>query len=214
MGERKVRNKYYPADFDPSKVRQRRRPANSHIKVRAMLPMTLRCAACGEYPSRGKKFNARKEDAVEEPYLGVIQVYRFYIRCPMCAAEIALKTDPASSGYAVESGAASCGERQEAATLEDRAREGRCEMDADAALEEARSLGARRAGVTPEQLLESLSREVREELEQAADEELVKSVTFHATTGHHVKRIEEGDDEDFFEACLAKSRAQKQQRAT
>jgi hypothetical protein len=138
---------YYPADFDPSKVPQRRRPADSQI----MLPMTIRCAACGAYLGRGKKFNARKEDAVEERYLGVIQVCRFYIRCPLCAAEIALKTDPASAGYAVESGAKSCrdgGERQEeeAAAREDRACQGRCEMDADAALEEARSLSARRAG--------------------------------------------------------------------
>jgi hypothetical protein len=59
-------------------------------------------------------------------------------------------------------------------------------------------------------------RGAREELEQAADEELVKSVTFRTSTAHRVKRIDEGKDEDFFEACLAEAvaQAQKQERAT
>jgi hypothetical protein len=182
-----------------------------------MLPMTIRCAACGAYLGRGKKFNARKEDAVEERYLGVIQVCRFYIRCPLCAAEIALKTDPASAGYAVESGATSCrdgGERQEeeAAAREDRA----CRAGARWTQTRRWRRRGRSAPGAPEQLLEPLSREAREELEQAADEELVKSVTFRTSTAHRVKRIDEGKDEDFFEACLAEAvaQAQKQERAT
>lgn len=105
------------------------------------------------------------------------------------------------------------GEEDAMAALEDRARE----MDADAALEEARSLGARRAGVSAEQLLESLNRnpghsgKAREELDQA-DEELVKSVSFRGSMAGQVKRIEEedGDEEDFFEACLARAVANLQ----
>ncbi|GJM94050.1 hypothetical protein PR202_ga10662 [Eleusine coracana subsp. coracana] len=198
MGERKVLNKYYPHDFDPSKLPRRRHK----IKVRSMLPMTLRCAACGEYLGRGTKFNARKEDAAGERYLGAIQVYRFYIRCSRCGGEMAFKTDPASSGYAVESGATACREgdggeavagkrgREEEgdamAALEDRARAGKREMDADAALEEAR----------------------REEVEKE-DEELVRSVGFRCSAGH-VKRIEDDGDEDFFEACLARAVANRQ----
>ncbi|TVU34305.1 hypothetical protein EJB05_16136, partial [Eragrostis curvula] len=242
MAERKVINKHYPDDFDPSKIPRRRRPANGQIKVRTMLPMTLRCASCGAYLGRGTKFNARKEDAAGERYLGAIQVYRFYIRCTRCAAEIAFKTDPASSRYAVESGATTCrdegalqrevlgkrrrddGEEAAAgdamAALEDRARDGKREMEADAALEEARSLSVRRAGVTPEQLLESLMNRGREaqrqELERA-DEALVKSVGFRSSsTGCVVKRIEEDndEDEDFFEACLAKTAAADRQART
>ncbi|RLN25110.1 hypothetical protein C2845_PM07G13910 [Panicum miliaceum] len=235
MGERKVINKYYPHDLDPSKIPRRRRPKNDQIKVRMMLPMTLRCAACGEYLGRGTKFNARKEDAAGERYLGAIQVFRFYIRCPRCSAEIAFKTDPGNSDYAVESGATrslepwrgAAGDDEAAApegggdvmaALEGRARSGRREMDADAALEEARSLSARRARVAPAQALESLhnrcrrvadGRDALRELEQEADEALVKSIRFRNAAGY-LKRIEEEDDredeeEDFLAASLAKT---------
>ena len=59
------------------------------------LPLSLslspcRCLTCGNYVYKGKKFNARKEDAVGEKYLG-IQIYRFYIRCPECLSEITFK---------------------------------------------------------------------------------------------------------------------------
>ena len=186
-----------------------------------MLPMTLRCAACGEYLGRGTKFNARKEDAAGERYLGAIQVFRFYIRCPRCSAEIAFKTDPGSSDYAVESGATWGMEPRRGAwddamaALEARARAGRREMDADAALEEARSLSARRARVAPAQALESLhnryrvtdGRDALRELELEADEALVKSIRFRNAAGY-LKRIEEEDDrddEDFLTASLART---------
>lgn len=63
--------------------------------------------------------------------------------------------------------------------LEAQAHAGRREMDADAALEEARSRSARRARVAPEQALESLhnrcraadGREALRELEHKADED-------------------------------------------
>ncbi|CAL4962939.1 unnamed protein product [Urochloa decumbens] len=244
MGERKVLNKYYPHDFDPSKIPRRRQPRNEQIKVRMMLPMTLRCAGCGEYLGRGTKFNARKEDAAGERYLGAIQVFRFYIRCPRCSAEIAFKTDPRNSDYAVESGAtrnlegpwsggadgdeaaaAQEGGGDAMAALEGRARAGRREMDADAALEEVRELSARRARVAPEQVLESLrnrcgrddnDREALREGElEAEDEALVKSIRFRSSAGY-LKRIEEEDDfddeEDFMAASsLAKTVASHQE---
>ncbi|OEL30845.1 Coiled-coil domain-containing protein 94 [Dichanthelium oligosanthes] len=217
MGERKVINKYYPHDFDPSRIPRRRRPRNEQTRVRMMLPMTLRCAACGEYLGRGTKFNARKEDDAGERYLGAIQVFRFYIRCPRCSAEIVFKTDPRNSDYAVESGATrglqepcrggdgEAAAREEGgdamAALEGRARDGRREMDADAALEEARELNARRARVAPEQVLESLQNRCRraadgwEKLEQEADDALVKSIRFRNSAGY-LKRIEEEDDRE------------------
>jgi len=51
-----------------------------------------------------KKFNARKEDVIGKLYLG-IQIYRFYIKCTKCLAEITFVTDPESQDYAMENGA-------------------------------------------------------------------------------------------------------------
>ena len=34
-----------------------------------------------------------------------IRILRFYIKCSVCSAEIAFKTDPKNSDYAMESGA-------------------------------------------------------------------------------------------------------------
>jgi hypothetical protein len=81
MGERKVINKYYPPDFDPSKIPRRKRPADEQYKVRLMAPFSMRCSTCGEWIAKGKKFNARKEDAAGEKYLS-IQIFRYPLLPP------------------------------------------------------------------------------------------------------------------------------------
>ncbi|GJN18491.1 hypothetical protein PR202_gb05658 [Eleusine coracana subsp. coracana] len=221
MGERKVLNKYYPPDFDPSKIPRRRQPKNQQIKVRMMLPMSIQCATCGTYIYKGTKFNSRKEDVVGETYLG-IQIFRFYFKCTKCSAEITFKTDPQNSDYTVESGASrnfepwreedevvdkekrkrdaeEMGDAMKA--LENRAMDSKQDMDILAALEEMRSMRSRHAGVSVDQMLEILKRSAHEKEEKTVaeldeeDEELIKSITFR-NSGNYVKRIEDDDDDD------------------
>ncbi|KAF9519879.1 hypothetical protein BS47DRAFT_1374929 [Hydnum rufescens UP504] len=104
MSERKVLNKYYPPDFDPSKIPRRSGPKNAQQVVRLMAPFSMRCNTCGEYIYKGKKFNARKETVEGEDYYG-IRIFRFYIKCTLCSAEITFKTDPKNTDYAAEHGA-------------------------------------------------------------------------------------------------------------
>ncbi|PPQ70893.1 hypothetical protein CVT24_000561 [Panaeolus cyanescens] len=104
MSERKVLNKYFPPDFDPELISRRKGPKSSQQVVRLMAPFSMRCNKCGEYIYKGKKFNARKETVEGEEYLG-IKIFRFYIKCTLCSAEITFKTDPKNTDYTAEHGA-------------------------------------------------------------------------------------------------------------
>ncbi|KAJ7209743.1 CWC16 protein [Mycena pura] len=104
MAERKVLNKYFPPDFDPDLIPRRKGPKNSQQVVRLMAPFSMRCNTCGEYIYKGKKFNARKETVDNEDYYG-IKIFRFYIKCTLCSAEITFKTDPKNTDYTAEHGA-------------------------------------------------------------------------------------------------------------
>ena len=78
MLERKVLDKYYPPDFDPSKIPKLKLPKDWQYVVRLTAPFNMRCKTCGEYVYRGKKFSARKETVQNESYLG-LPIFRFYI---------------------------------------------------------------------------------------------------------------------------------------
>ncbi|MCJ1356820.1 MAG: hypothetical protein MMC33_006816 [Icmadophila ericetorum] len=106
MSERKVLSKYYPPDFDPAAITRTRTPKSTGpkvITVRLMAPFSMKCTSCGEYIYKGRKFNARKETTDEKYYS--IAIYRFYIRCTRCSAEITFKTDPKNMDYTCEKGA-------------------------------------------------------------------------------------------------------------
>ncbi|KAL8711705.1 MAG: hypothetical protein Q9220_003876 [cf. Caloplaca sp. 1 TL-2023] len=109
MSERKVLTKYYPPDFDPSKITRARAPRSSLPAgpkvqtVRLMAPFSMKCIPCGEYIYKGRKFNARKETTDEKYY--AISIFRFYIRCTRCSGEITFKTDPKNMDYTCERGA-------------------------------------------------------------------------------------------------------------
>jgi hypothetical protein len=196
MSERKVLNKYYPPDFDPSKLPRAKRSKNRQFTIRLMAPCNMRCKTCGEYIYKVKKFNARKEDVMGETYLG-IQIYRFYIKCTKCLREITFKTDPANGDYELEHGgirnfeSIRLAEKQakEEATklaeeealnpmklLENRTRDSRQEMAAIEALEDIKESNARHADIKIEQMLAQKREQekqyelLKKQLDEEADE--------------------------------------------
>ncbi|PIM97834.1 hypothetical protein CDL12_29692 [Handroanthus impetiginosus] len=148
MGERKVLNKYYPPDFDPAKIPRRRQPKNQQMKVRMMLPMSIRCGTCGNYIYKGTKFNSRKEDVVGEEM-----------------EEEKKKRVAEEMGDAMKS-------------LENRTLDSKREMDILAALDEMKSMKSRHATVSVDAMLEALQRSTdkKEKKLDEEDEALIKSV--------------------------------------
>jgi hypothetical protein len=107
MGERKVLNKYIPADFDPALVPRGKKLSKKDgtVPVRMMLPFSIQCSTCNTFLYRGRKFNSKKEPmgGPEGRYLG-IQRFRFYIKCTHCSRTVSFLTDPKNADYEMESG--------------------------------------------------------------------------------------------------------------
>jgi len=209
MSERKVLNKYFPPDFDPDLIPRRKGPRNSQQVVRLMAPFSMRCNTCGEYIYKGKKFNARKETVDGEDYYG-IKIFRFYIKCTLCSAEITFKTDPKNTDYTAEHGASRNFEpwREERAVeeedrlakleeeennpmkvLENRTTDSKREMDILDALQDIRARNARNERVGHS--VDLVARIGMEEIEDAEtaeqkrledeDEKLVREVFFRVS---------------------------------
>ncbi|XP_004619480.1 splicing factor YJU2 [Sorex araneus] len=192
MSERKVLNKYYPPDFDPSKIPKLKLPKDRQYVVRLMAPFNMRCKTCGEYIYKGKKFNARKETVQNEAYLG-LPIFRFYIKCTRCLAEITFKTDPENTDYTMEHGATRNfqaeklleeeekriqKEREDEElnnpmkVLENRTKDSKLEMEVLENLQELKDLNQRQAHVDFEAMLRQhrMSEEERQKQEQEEDE--------------------------------------------
>jgi len=221
MSERKVLNKYYPPDFDPSKIPKSKEKRNATFAIRLMAPCNMRCTTCGEYIYKGRKFNARKEDVDDMNYLG-LRIYRFYIKCTACVSEICFRTDPETTDYVLEAGATRNFEALKKAEdqadreaearkeelennpmklLEERTAASKNEMEVAESLEELRELNRRTVAVDYTSMLDKYqkTREAEIEEEERKDEEFVKAVFSRGEGGVKVKRIRDessSSDED------------------
>mmetsp|Transcript_46943 Transcript_46943/g.118301 ORF Transcript_46943/g.118301 Transcript_46943/m.118301 type:complete len:331 (-) Transcript_46943:50-1042(-) len=220
MAERKVFQKYYPPDFDWRKLPRTKKKKLGQHKVRTMLPMTICCTGCGEFLYQGKKFNARKETVEGEDYLG-IKIFRFYIKCTRCKAELTFKTDPKNNDYAVEHGAtrnfdpwkAEANEKADVVqkradeeegdamkALENRTLDSKRERDIMDALDELKSLKARQALLDTDELFEAQRRraeEARARHKDLTDAELDELQAFAAArAGGTVRRLSDDDADD------------------
>jgi len=198
MSDRKALSKYYPPEFDPSKITKVKVKKLPYTKVTTMLPMSIRCNTCGEYIGRGTKFNAKKETVQGESYLG-LKIYRFYLRCKKCAAELTIRTDPKNSEYICEAGATKnyepwketedektsrlAQEQEEEVdamkALENRTLQSKREMEILDGLEEMKAHNSRLAEIADTDLLLEYNLKKQQEIKdqfEKEDEDLIKQV--------------------------------------
>ncbi|KAM6167988.1 splicing factor YJU2 isoform 2-T2 [Erethizon dorsatum] len=215
MSERKVLNKYYPPDFDPSKIPKLKLPKDRQYVVRLMAPFNMRCKTCGEYIYKGKKFNARKETVQNEVYLG-LPIFRFYIKCTRCLAEITFKTDPENTDYTMEHGATRNfqaeklleeeekrvqKEREDEElnnpmkVLENRTKDSKLEMEVLENLQELKDLNQRQAHVDFEAMLRQ-HRLSEEELQRRQREEDERETAVLLEEAQKQRLLEDSDSED------------------
>jgi len=183
----------------------------------------MKCTTCGEYIYKGRKFNARKE-TTSDTYLS-IPIFRFYIRCTRCSAEITFKTDPKGMDYECERGARRNfevwreqkikdqeteeemldrlereeGERSVMGELERKTEDARTEMAVADALDEVRVRNARRERVGDDVLGgDSIEVDMDEEEARRAEREIEEEArrAFASGTGERVRRVIEDGDED------------------
>uniref|UniRef100_A0A8D0EUG2 Splicing factor YJU2 n=1 Tax=Strix occidentalis caurina TaxID=311401 RepID=A0A8D0EUG2_STROC len=221
MSERKVLNKYYPPDFDPAKIPKLKLPKDRQYVVRLMAPFNMRCKTCGEYIYKGKKFNARKETVQNEVYLG-LPIFRFYIKCTRCLAEITFKTDPENTDYTMEHGATRNfqaeklleeeekrmqKEREEEElnnpmkVLENRTKDSKLEMEVLENLQELKELNQRQANVDFEAMLKQYKEyeEEQKRKEQEEDEQEMKAMLEQAQNRRLL--VDSDSDEESAKSC-------------
>ncbi|XP_049981247.1 splicing factor YJU2 isoform X2 [Alexandromys fortis] len=216
--------KYYPPDFDPSKIPKLKLPKDRQYVVRLMAPFNMRCKTCGEYIYKGKKFNARKETVQNEAYLG-LPIFRFYIKCTRCLAEITFKTDPENTDYTMEHGATRNfqaeklleeeekrvqKEREDEElnnpmkVLENRTKDSKLEMEVLENLQELKDLNQRQAHVDFEAMLLQ-HRLSQEQWRQQQEEEDERETAALLEEARHRRLLEDSDSED--EALPSRPRA-------
>jgi Saf4/Yju2 protein len=221
MGERKVLNKYIPADFDPSLVPRGKKLSSKDgtVPVRMMLPFSVQCSTCHTFLYRGRKFNSKKEPmgGSDGKYLGITR-WRFYIKCTHCSRPLTFLTDPKNADYEMESGGTRNYEIQKdkVATeeevaieqekeekedpmkaLENRVLESQSEMADLDNLEEIKAMNARHIKLlagTKDSVLGKEDANDELDLLTAEDEALVKSIKFGKLQSTEIRRLDEEDE--------------------
>ncbi|KAI4656082.1 hypothetical protein J4E93_000799 [Alternaria ventricosa] len=204
MAERKTLQKYYPADFDPAKlVRSKKSSTPSRTVVNFACPFrSMRCLSCGHYTTKGKVFRNSPKHISPETYLGV-RIVTLHCKCPGCAAQIIIETDPKNMDYRIVSGAVrgfetwrdderaedteeqrlnrleakglnGDDEKATLETLELKIEDARVEVAVADALDEIRAANARREGFGKECSLATLA--LSREVEDAEDAEIARAV--------------------------------------
>lgn len=220
MSERKVLQKYYPPDFDPSALQRRRGPKNAGPRiqqVRIMCPFTMRCTRCGAFSNRGLKKNARKETPPDEKYLG-IQIVKLSFRCSSCSSEIIIKTDPKNQDYVVVSGAVRNNEpwRNRAAEEEsveqrlDRLEREEAEAAGEEELDKMEELEAKNQDAQREMAAADALDEIRHRNARInrSEKEGVDFVDTIVRTEDEERKQQEKEDEEAAKAAFAAARAQ------
>lgn len=221
--ERKTFQKYYPPDFDPSKIPKAKGGRNKQFVQRVMAPFNMQCNTCNEYIHKGKKFNMKRETAEGEFYLG-LRIFRFYFKCPNCLADISFKTDLENCDYQMEHGAMRMFEafklyqveekkkkekededaKDPMKMLEKRTKMSRAEMDAMGKLEELQELNRQHEGVDIDGCLaaasfgfssSSLSIAEKLKLQEEKDEAELRAMFGHEEDGKIRRRIEDTEED-------------------
>jgi len=231
MSERKVLNKYYPPDYDPSLIPRLKRAKDRQYVIRVMAPFNMRCKTCGNYIYKGTKFNARMETVQDKNYLG-LRIYRFYIKCTRCVAEITFMTDPENQDYSLEHGATrnfeaeKLLEQQEKKLqakkeedeanpmkmLEIRTRDSKREMEMVEALEELRELNERHVAIDYEGMLrERQESEEERQAREKKEEDLEIRAIFNSDT---IRRLQENSDDEETEKKTPSTESRKRTHPT
>ncbi|ODV83820.1 hypothetical protein CANARDRAFT_190897, partial [[Candida] arabinofermentans NRRL YB-2248] len=176
MSERKSINKYYPPDFDPSKIKKTKKSRKtgppSWPTVRLMIPFSMRCLKCNEYISKSKKFNAKKE-ITTEMYLG-IKVIQFHFKCPKCYNDLIFKTDPKNGDFTCVSGCKKNYEKQTPEVEKEDDMDAILErLEAEDVKEQQAKEGSNKVGDKTETAIEQLERRL---VEQQREQELIEQI--------------------------------------
>ncbi|ETN71250.1 hypothetical protein RB195_008195 [Necator americanus] len=217
--ERKVFQKYYPPDYDPTKLPRAKGTRARQFVQRVMTPFNMQCNTCHEYIYKGKKFNMKRETVEGEDYLG-LRLFRFYFKCPNCLAEITFKTDLENCDYQNEHGATrlfeaikmyqdaeKAKEAQEEEDkkdpmkmLEKRTMMSRAEMEAMGNLEDLQEISRHKESVDVDDFLEATKPELtiaeQIKLQEEEDEALIRNIYGRTSDGKIMKRLDEEEEEE------------------